>query len=229
VSDCTPHSRTAAFFDLDGTLTKSNIVHYYVYFALKDRSIAGRILWMTTFLPKVIYYFIVDRISRGYFNKVFYRNYKDMDEEKTCQDAAALLNDFLKPRLFTDGVAEIKTHKDAGRLTVLVTGSLDIIAEPVKDHLGVDWSLAVSLEEQDGKFTGELTASPLSGEEKARAVVAFAETHGIDLSKSYAYGDSSADIPMLRCVGHPVVVNPKGKLRRIAEQEGWEMRFWRLT
>lgn len=58
---------------------------------------------------------------------------------------------------------------------------------------------------------------------------AFAAEHGIDLSASYAYSDSISDLPMLRAVGHPVVVNPDPPLAEIAREEGWQtMRFERL-
>jgi phosphoserine phosphatase len=50
---------------------------------------------------------------------------------------------------------------------------------------------------------------------------------GIALAGSAAYGDSSADLPMLRCVGHPVAVNPGRRLRRAAEENGWEVVEWR--
>ena len=58
---------------------------------------------------------------------------------------------------------------------------------------------------------------------------AFAAEHGIDLAASYAYSDSLSDLPMLRAVGHPVVVNPDPPLAEIAREEGWQtMRFERL-
>jgi hypothetical protein len=50
-----------------------------------------------------------------------------------------------------------------------------------------------------------------------------AEREAIDLDASYAYSDSESDLPMLRAVGHPVVVNPDADLRRIALEEGWEI------
>ncbi len=58
---------------------------------------------------------------------------------------------------------------------------------------------------------------------------AFAAGHEIDLAGSYAYSDSLSDLPMLRAVGHPVVVNPDPPLAEIATEEGWQtMRFERL-
>ena len=56
-----------------------------------------------------------------------------------------------------------------------------------------------------------------------------AEREGFDLAESYAYSDSESDLPMLRAVGRPVVVNPDAELLRVAREEGWEvMRFDKL-
>ncbi len=58
---------------------------------------------------------------------------------------------------------------------------------------------------------------------------AYAAEHDIDLAASYAYSDSVSDLPMLRAVGNPVVVNPDPPLAEIAREEGWQaMRFERL-
>jgi hypothetical protein len=57
----------------------------------------------------------------------------------------------------------------------------------------------------------------------------FAERHEIDMDASYAYSDSASDLPMLRSVGHAVVVNPDADLLEIARAEGWQvMRFEKL-
>jgi phosphoserine phosphatase len=49
--------------------------------------------------------------------------------------------------------------------------------------------------------------------------------HATDLSESYYYGDSVADLPVLEAVGHPVVVNPRDRLRAIAGERGWRCSF----
>ena len=74
----------------------------------------------------------------------------------------------------------------------------------------------------DGPFTYR--------EGKAEAIRQVAEREGFDLGESYAYSDSESDLPMLRAVGHPVVVNPDAELARVAREEGWEvMRFDKLA
>ena len=56
--------------------------------------------------------------------------------------------------------------------------------------------------------------------------LSIAERDGLDLGSSWAYSDSASDLPMLRAVGHAVVVNPDPELTRVAKEEGWDvMRF----
>lgn len=222
-------TRSAAFFDLDGTLVQANIVHYFLYFAMKGRSLIWKTAFMSAFLPKVAYYVAADIVSRTYFNRIFYRNYRGMDAGRLRKEASELFEDFVRPRLFPEAVAEVRRHRLAGRPIVIVTGSLDLIAEPVRSHLDGERVMAVSIEERDGRLTGVLLSPPLGGEEKARAMRSLAASEDIDLSGSYAYGDSSADVPMLKAVGHPVAVNPRGELKKTALRWGWETRSWQVA
>ena len=55
----------------------------------------------------------------------------------------------------------------------------------------------------------------------------FAADHGIDLAASVAYSDSISDAPFLRAVGRAYAVNPDRELRRVAEEEGWGILWFR--
>ena len=66
-----PHS--AAFFDVDGTLVNSTIVHYYMYFKRQGMPPFVSAVWRAGFLLKCGYYLLLDRISRSRLNIVFYR------------------------------------------------------------------------------------------------------------------------------------------------------------
>src|SRR4051794_19931316 len=84
-------------------------------------------------------------------------------------------------------------------------------------------------EVRDGFYTGRPDGPFTYREGKPVAIREVAEREGIDLSESYAYSDSESDLPMLRCVGHPVAVNPDTELERVARQEGWRIiRFDKL-
>jgi phosphoserine phosphatase len=90
--------------------------------------------------------------------------------------------------------------------------------------IGTRWAVG-----SDGKYTGEMDGPFVYGNGKVEAMRQFAEKHDIDLAESWAYSDSVSDLPMLRAVGHAVVVNPDGPLLEIARQGGWQvMRFEKL-
>ena len=55
-----------------------------------------------------------------------------------------------------------------------------------------------------------------------------AEQEGNDLSASYAYWDSESDLPMLRAVGHAVVVNPDAELAADRAMKGGGSSFDQL-
>jgi HAD superfamily hydrolase (TIGR01490 family) len=220
--------KTAAFFDVDGTIVNTTIVHYYARFRLRLLLPVLRPFWLIGFIPKVVYYLFLDKASRTKFNQVFYRNYRGMDAERVKQLARETFDTAFRPKIFPTAIEKIAEHQKRADLIVLVTGSLDFIIQPLTDYLKTDHMLAVQLYEDDGKFTGELTTLPLGGEEKARVIKTFAEQHDIELASSYAYGDSRADLPMLQCVGNPVVVNPGKALRQTATELNWEIQEWKL-
>ena len=218
--------KTAAFFDVDGTLLKSTIVHYYIWMRSAQAPFLLKHLWLIGFLPKIVYYLILDRVSRPRFNEVFYRNYRGMNVTDIKELSTSMFEAYIRPKIFSEAVSQIQEHKEQGTAVVLVTGSLNFIAQPIADYLTVDSVLAPQLHEKDGQFTGELTTVPLIGEEKANTIRAYAEQHEISLEDSYAYGDSQSDLPMLECVGNPAVVNPGKALREKALTSGWEMHEW---
>jgi phosphoserine phosphatase len=89
--------------------------------------------------------------------------------------------------------------------------------------LAFDGGIGSRSEIVDGRYTGR-AAGPFNYREgKVLSMRELAEREQIDLDASYAYSDSESDLPMLRAVGHPVVVNPDPDLRRIATAEGWEV------
>jgi HAD superfamily hydrolase (TIGR01490 family) len=216
------HPSAAAFFDVDGTVAKTNVVEYYADFVRRARAP----LRFAALLLKVPYYVVLDKMCRRAFNVAFYRNYSGMEAKPLKAWSANLFETHLRPRLFPDALATIERHKQLGVKIVLVTGSLDFIVEPLAQFLEADAVIAATMAQRDGRLTGTLTHEPLSDDEKARRVREFADAQGIDLNLSYAYGDSIADAPMLECVGHPIAVNPDKKLRQLAEEKGWAVQWW---
>jgi HAD superfamily hydrolase (TIGR01490 family) len=134
------------------------------------------------------------------------------------------------PRLYPQVLALAYDHQDAGRRVYIITAAAQELAESLARVLAFDGGIGSRFSEaRDGVFTGEPGGLFIYRAGKAQAVAELAEREGIDLEASYAYSDSESDLPMLRLVGHPVVVNPDTELARVARAEGWEvLRFERL-
>jgi HAD superfamily hydrolase (TIGR01490 family) len=136
----------------------------------------------------------------------------------------------ILPRIYPQMLDEVHMHQDAGRSTFIVSAAGNDMVSALAQVLQMDGGIGTRYEvDAAGNFTGRLDGPFVYGPGKVEAMERFAEQHGIDLGESYAYSDSTSDLPMLRAVGHPVVVNPDAELARIASAEGWaSLRFERL-
>jgi phosphoserine phosphatase len=120
-------------------------------------------------------------------------------------------------------LARAYEHQDAGRPVYILTAASQEMADLLAHVLAFDGGLGSRSEIVDGHYTGRPMGPFNYREGKVLSMREVAEREGIDLAVSYAYSDSESDLPMLRAVGHPVVVNPDSDLRRIAADEGWEV------
>jgi len=221
-------TKEAAFFDVDGTVTATTIVDYYAYFKRRRLgSILGGV-WYAAFLVKCLYYLVLDKIDRSRLNIIFYRSYAGLPVDEIMSYVNDCHEEVILPRRFQQAVECIAHHKSKGRRIIFVTGSIDFIMEPLARGLEVDAVLAPSLLQEHDKFTGELNGPPIGQEEKARRIRSFAEQNQIDLERSYAYGDSIADLAMLEAVGLPQTVNPDKSLKAIASSRGWPVHHWTI-
>lgn len=214
--------RTAAFYDLDGTLLNGTVVDHYLYYARHDPHLPARLRRVAETVVMAPYYVYLDRLDRRQFNQVFYRSYEGLSEDRLAMLGESLFEKVLQKKLY-DGVQELlEADRGAGRVQVLLTGALDFVARPVARYLGIETVVASRLEfGKNGLCTGVLRPPVMAGPEKASWIREFARANAIDLEGSVAYADDAADLPMLSMVGRPVAVNPDIQLLATARSHGW--------
>lgn len=130
------------------------------------------------------------------------------------------LHDLIDPMIYDEAADLIEAHRMAGRAIVIVSSSGEEVVGPIGEMLGADHVVATRMVTADGRYTGDV-AFYAAGPNKATAMRELAALHGWDLADSYAYSDSTTDLPMLEAVGHPHAVNPERGLRRAAATRGW--------
>ena len=127
---------------------------------------------------------------------------------QTVKDIVAdTLHHVVDPLVYDEAVELIEHHHAAGRDVVIVSTSGAEVVEPIGEMLGADRVIATKMVQADGRYTGEIEFYAYA-ENKATAIRELADEVGYDLANSYAYSDSSTDLPMLEAVGHPYAVNP---------------------
>jgi HAD superfamily hydrolase (TIGR01490 family) len=205
----------AAFFDLDHTLVVGDSL---------ERVFLRRLVLEGELGPREICRYLAHFLREPAFRGGFLRRNKHYLAGKPLsriREVAAAAAEEALGKLSPRGRECMVGHRRAGRLVALVTGSLDILVEPLSRALPVDVVIASALATEDSRFTGRMLGLYPRGENKRALVRQLAQQMGIDLSGSYAYGDDWHDLPMLEAVGHPVAVHPCRSLRRVALKRGW--------
>ena len=221
--------RAAAFFDLDRTLIAGSSGLPWARAATKAGLISRR--QMASWGVDALRFRLrgaTDEATAKLLAEV-----KEVFRGTSARQIARLAPEVLVgvlPRIYPEMLEEVYAHQDSGRPTFIVSAAGDELVQLLARILYMDGGIGTAYEiGEDGLFTGELGGTFMYGEGKVEAMRRFADDHGIDLGVSYAYSDSASDLPMLRAVGNPVVVNPDEELTRIARDEDWRvMRFEKL-
>jgi HAD superfamily hydrolase (TIGR01490 family) len=213
--------RRAAFFDVDGTLVRTNIVHAFAFYAMNQGTISGT-AWKTAKTVLSIPLFLAtDRVNRKVFNELFYSYYEGQSEDRLETLAGEMFDEVVRPAVFKGTPRLIEESRRAGCRIVLVTGALDFTVRDLARHVGADDVIANRMRFVQGIATGRVIPPVIEGAHKALAIRDYCVKEGLALEKSFAYSDSFSDYPMLAVVGHPAAVNPDARLARVARAYEW--------
>jgi HAD superfamily hydrolase (TIGR01490 family) len=221
--------RTAAFFDLDKTLMAGSSGMVFARVANRHGLVSRKQLasWGRDHIRYRLRGATDDETAQ--LLKVARETFKGVAERDITRLGPEVLAGIL-PRIYPEMLAEVHSHQDEGRATFIVSAAGNEIVRELARVLGMEGGIGTSYAAgSDGRYTGKLNGPFVYGKGKVEAMKRFATDHDIDLSASYAYSDSASDMPMLRAVGNPVVVNPDQALAEVAKAEGWRvLRFEKL-
>jgi HAD superfamily hydrolase (TIGR01490 family) len=211
----------ASFFDVDGTLVRTNLLHPTVFYLANQpnplRSL-GALARAAAGGPRMA---LAEFVDRRRFNELLFAAYAGISQDRLLLLADEAFDTVVKRAIYPGARDLVQRCLAAGHEVVLVSGALDFLMDRLGAYLGAGAHISNRLEVKDGYATGKLLRPIVAGPEKARLVREWAKAHGQDLGECFAYSDSYSDVPMLSVVGHPCAVNPGLRLSKLAHTYAW--------
>jgi alcohol-forming fatty acyl-CoA reductase len=226
-----------AFFDFDNTLISGDagpLFGWYLFLwrrhELERRPLKRLRLWLrylpfATWMGLQAVFYKLGAVRRSTIVRAAYKGLRGVEEERFLGLMQQFAAEAIVPRIFPAMREEVRRHHEAGRRTVVVTTGIESLVRHVLDSIepGMDL-IGCRMRTRQRKGKRELTGKvdgPLFGVDKANILDAYARALGVDPKECWAYSDHLSDRQMLEAVGHPVAVNPRGRLRRLARRRGW--------
>jgi HAD superfamily hydrolase (TIGR01490 family) len=211
--------RRVVFFDMDHTLLKGHSQKLFMWYLL-DKGLLSKRLCLQIALKYLMY----ETGLMTDFTCIRKQAFSMLKGGSVC-NMKALFDDFvnniLDKRIRLNMLNVIKVHKEHNDILVLISASMQEIAERVASRLGLDYTIATKLEIRNGLYTGTIKYGPAYADEKAFAAKRFIKTNGLSLKGSFAYSDSVSDLPLMFLVDNPIAVCPDKALKRVSKKMNW--------
>jgi HAD superfamily hydrolase (TIGR01490 family) len=207
-----------AIFDIDGTLVEGSTERRFWRYLLKGghqgpRQVVAYLLFWLRYLP--VYRSHTAKKNKAYLYK--------LDTARIRSLAERFVGEEILPRLYAPAVQRLQSHLRHGDTVVLLSGTLEPIAQALAKALSVEHVRATVCRERDGRYlAGPPTVHPF-GAVKLELAAQFAAEVGASLSDASAYGDSRHDLTLLQAVGDPVAVLPDRPLLATARGNRWHI------
>ncbi len=207
-------------FDLDHTLVSSNSsLLFYRYLITKG-------FYRPLSILRTLFY----SIRHHYFNLsltdlhilAFDEFLKGAPLKLVQEEVTQFLKKDFYRFLYYPTFSRLRRAQHAGHHTVILSNGPSFIVGPIAEYLEVnEWRSSHYGVDEEGNF--DKVESILLGQDKANYIKKLIEKLKTKAQEVTAYSDSDLDLPFLEAAGTPVAVRPNSKLRKISEQNAWEI------
>ncbi|ANU27690.1 haloacid dehalogenase [Planococcus versutus] len=139
--------------------------------------------------------------------------------EQFFGEIADQMHDDMNPNV----VDRLQAHVANNDYVMLVSGAFTPLLHAVTKTLPIKTIIGTEVLYNNNIVDHRTPLSHIQGPLKTIKIEEALEGWEIDWANSYAYGDSYSDLPVLELVGHPIAVQPKADLRKVAEKRNWEI------
>lgn len=189
-----------AFFDFDDTLIHGDSIKYLLKYYLKKHPLA-----ILNFIA-VGWHYIGHKLGNQPINKAkssLLFPLKHMDDK----ELQFFFEKEVEPKYYSNVVAELKEKKQQGYMIYIVSASVEAYLRFCT--LPVDCIMGTKVEIRNGVYTNKMIGKNCKNEEKVIRIMDDLNEKGMDIDyeNSYAYSDSTHDIPMLKLVKNRVRID----------------------
>lgn len=205
----------AAFFDIDGTIYRNALMIEHFKKLIKYE-----------LMREEEYHLNVAPVYKLWEERM--GNYDDYLQHlvetyvKSIKGLPLSYNDFISDqvvslkgnRVYTYTRDRIEYHNKNNHKIIFISGSPDFLVSRMAKKFGADiyFGSSYGIDEETKTLSGEITRPMWDSKHKSEAIQEVIKQYDIDMSKSYAYGDTNGDYTMLKSVGHPIAINPSREL-----------------
>ncbi|MGL4990716.1 MAG: HAD-IB family hydrolase [Sarcina sp.] len=205
--------KIAAFFDIDGTIYREGLITEVFKKIIKYELVKGE-KWENEVKPAFLKWDKRQGDYDEYLLKmvdIYIDAIKGLKKYHIDHIAKTVIEQ-KGDRVYTFTRERIKWHKEQGHVVIAISGSpIELVKEMAEKYGMNDFRGTIYEITDEDTYSGEI--KPMwDAVSKQNAIKELTEKYNIDLSNSFAYGDTSGDFTMFENVGNPYAINPTREL-----------------
>ena len=218
----------AAFFDVDGTLTKKPIWEGLLKYSRMRGAINFGAIAFWIYLTPLLFMYKLGLLPQTGFRKPwaqhlpwYFRGMGVVEAEKMWD---WIDNSFISEVIREDSMKIVRQHLEDGDLVILISASPLPIVKRIGNNYGVKHVVATIPRIKNEKYSGGIDGEVCIGDAKVKLLNEYLDSNRliVNFEESYAYADSPGDVALLEMVGNPVAMHADDDLAKIAIAKGWE-------
>lgn len=210
----------AAFFDIDGTIFRNSLMIEHF-----KKLITFEVIEPEVWYTKVKKVYLEWEKRYGDFEEyleiiadVYVEELKGVDKSYIEYIADHVINS-MGDKVYKYSRNQIEYHKRENHKIFFISGSPDFLVSRMAERYEVtDYRGSIYKVDSQNRFTGEIVKM-WDSQSKQRELNNLIKEYNVDLSTSYAYGDTSGDFSMLKMVGNPIAINPNKELLTLIRED----------
>ncbi|WP_108444422.1 HAD-IB family hydrolase [Halomonas denitrificans] len=203
-------TRPVAFFDFDGTLTIDDSLMPFLKYVVGTPTYYAKLALVSPVRAALVANLLRNDIAKQIFLRQYLAGYHIDDLfEQGQRFSEEVIPTMLRP----EGIERLRRHQEKGHECVLVSASMDLYLSHWSKMYGFSESLCSTLSTGSGVVVSRsLVLKNCHGEEKCERISCCITD--LTQRESYAYGDSSEDLPMLHMVDNGFMLT-RGEFFRV--------------